>query len=241
MNNYTDIHSHLIPGVDDGAADMAESLKMAKMAYKEGVRRIIATPHYGIFNPDYDSDKAKEKFDKMKAEIVSKYSDMEVFMGNELYYSPGVIKDLKDGKAMTMAGTDYILVEFWSGESYNRIYDGLKAAVVEGYRPILAHTERYEHLYKDIESVRRLIDMGVYTQINTRCFLISRFDKRASWCRKLLKNGCIHFVASDSHDTGARKPVFRSAVEKMIGISDEKTVEKIVKTNIEKMMNNKFI
>lgn len=241
INKYIDIHTHLIPGVDDGAENMEEAVRMAGMAYDEGVRTIIVTPHYEMHNPDYDQAEVRKIYKDMKKIILSKYKDMEVLMGNEIFFTPGVIRDLIDGKVMTMAGTDYILVEFLPGEGYNKIYTGLNTAIVGGYRPILAHAERYKCLYRDIPRVRRLVEMGAYIQVNTRCFLGGRFDRRASWCRKLLTEGLIHFVASDSHDADRRKPVFREAVRKMTEASDEQTVEQIVSTNIKKMMDNVYI
>lgn len=238
---YTDIHTHIMPGIDDGASDMDEVMKITEMAYNEGIRAIFATPHYGKWNPNYDKDNALSIFNDMKEHIQSKYDDMDLYIGNELYYSTNTVKDLKEGKASTMAGTDYVLVEFSANEDHERIYAGLKTLVIEGYRPILAHTERYVALQKKLPEVRSLVDMGAYIQVNTRNFLKGSLDKRAAWSKKLLKNDLIHFVASDCHDSRARTPVMKSAIEKMLDIAGKEAVECIVSTNVNKLMANQYI
>ena len=94
---------------------------------------------------------------------------------------------------------------------------------------------------KALNRIRALIDMGVYTQVNTRGFLGSRFDRRTAWCTKLLEKDLIHFVASDCHNCRERKPVMKTAGGKMLEIAGEETVERIVKTNVIKLIQNKYI
>ncbi|MCB6992245.1 protein tyrosine phosphatase [bacterium 210820-DFI.6.37] len=238
---YMDIHTHIVPGVDDGAKNMEETMKMVELAYAEGIRVIMATPHYGEWNPNYNKEQAIAACRKVRDWVRAVHSDMNVYMGNELYYSPGIIDDLRQGKARTMGGTDYVLVEFSVDEDYPEIYDGLRAFVMEGYRPILAHIERYHCLQKELESVKKLVDLGVYIQVNARSFLGGRFDRRTAWCTKLLENGLIHFVASDCHNCEGRRPIMETAVKRMLELTDEKNVERIVQTNVIKLMQNKYI
>lgn len=236
-----DIHTHILPGVDDGAVDIDEALRMIALADKEGISVIILTPHYGQRNPGYDPDEAVKKATALRKVINKSYPHMKLYMGNELYYSPGIIEDLKTGRAKTIGGTDYALVEFSVDVEYEKIITAVRNFTSQGYHPLLAHVERYRCLYKDIERVHELIEMGAYIQVNARGFLSGRFDKRGAWCKHMLQEGVIHFIASDCHDTLRRTPVMKSAVEEMIRQVGEAEVKRIVNTNIVKLIRNEFI
>jgi protein-tyrosine phosphatase len=82
---YMDIHTHIIPGVDDGSESMEQSMKMIAQAYDEGIRAIIATPHYGVVNYGYDGNKVQEAFHELRREVKKAYPDMHLFIGNEIY------------------------------------------------------------------------------------------------------------------------------------------------------------
>ena len=201
---YIDIHAHIIPGVDDGAETMEESMSMIETAYQEGIRAIIATPHYGKWNPDYNKAYAL---------------DMKLFFGNEIFYGAEVIEDLRSGRAMTLGGTDYVLVEFSTEAEYITIAEGLREFVSAGYRPVLAHVERYSSLHGNLKSIRELIENGTYIQVNARSYLGKITSRRTLWCRRLLDERMVHFIASDCHDAAARKPVMKSAVDEMLRIA----------------------
>lgn len=242
---YMDIHTHILPGIDDGARDMGETMDMIELAYKEGIRIIMATPHYGAWNPDYDKAKAVAACRRVRELIKTRYSDMNIYIGNEIYYNPGIVEDLKSGKALTLGGTSYALVEFAVDESYKIISSGLRSFIMEGYRPIIAHIERYRCLQNDIDRVKELVEMGAYVQVNARSFLSERFDKRAArrvaWCTELLQNDLVHFIASDCHSCGKRSPIMETAVVKLLELADRETVYRIVHTNVIKLMQNKYI
>ena len=236
-----DIHTHILPDVDDGASDVKEMAEMIAQADEEGISVIVATPHYGICNPDYDPAKVQEKMAAARRILKESYPHIRLFMGNELYYSPGIIEDLKCGRAKTLGGTDYVLVEFPIDITYDRLAEAVRAFCSEGYRPILAHIERYRCLFRELDRVHELIELGAYTQVNARGFLAGRFEKRGGWCRNLLKDDAIHFIASDCHDSVSRTPVMRSAVDAMLKAAGEEKVKKIVNTNIIRLIRNEFI
>ena len=244
MNNnilYIDIHAHILPGIDDGARDMTEALAMAEAAYREGIRAIIATPHYGAANPDFDRQKAEAAYRELYSEIKKQWPDMLVVLGNEVFYGTSCLEALQKGRAMTMAGTDYVLVEFYPDVSFRELENAMRNLLNVGYKPVLAHIERYMCLEKELDLVEELIEMGVYMQVNGRSFLRKRFDRRASWCRTLLKSGMIHFVATDCHNNDGRSPVMAQVVEKMLSITDEETVRDIVFRNGLKLLKNQLI
>lgn len=238
---YIDIHSHIIPGVDDGAENFEESMDMIETAYQEGIRVMIATPHYGKWNPDYNKEYAIGRFRELCSRVKVVHPDMKLFFGNEIYYGTGVVDDLRNGRAMTLGGTDYALVEFSPEAEYQKIYDGLREFINAGYRPVLAHAERYRCLRNDLKGMKAVIDMGVCIQINAGTFLGKLFGKQTSWAKRLLDERMVHFIASDCHNAGSRKPVMKTAVEEMMRVAWDDIVEDVVYTNIVKLVKNELI
>jgi protein-tyrosine phosphatase len=162
-------------------------------------------------------------------------------LGTEMFYGTMALEGMQHGKAATMADSDYVLVEFYPDTSYNEIEKGLRNVIHAGYRPILAHVERYMCLERETDLVEDLIRQGVYIQVNARSFLRKRFDKRGKWVRTLLKNELIHFVATDCHNSGSRAPLMAAAVEKMLTLTDEKHVDELVFGNAVKLLKNQII
>lgn len=235
---YFDIHTHIVPGVDDGAESLEESLEMISQMREQGVLNIVATPHY----PDGKTEKIKDAFDMLKKSVEDKYPDMKLYLGNELLNGPGVIEALKNKTALTIAGTKYILVEFLPSDSQRKIYSALREYILEGYIPIVAHVERYEALHKNYDILDEIINMGAYIQMNTESLVGGMFDRRAAYCRKLLENGYIHFLGSDCHGAEKRKPLMKHAIEKLKpGFVNSKLAEKILFENPIKMLDGKYI
>ncbi|MDD4200440.1 MAG: hypothetical protein PHS19_03525 [Eubacteriales bacterium] len=252
---YMDIHSHIIPGVDDGSKSMEQSIKMMDQSYDQGIRVIIATPHFGVVNYDYDLGYAKAALRELKLETEKRHPDLKIFMGNEIYYTQGIAEDLLAGKAKSLAGTAYVLVEFNTGVEADMISRAIDEFNLNGYKPIIAHAERYECLEGSEAAVRELIDRGAYIQLNCRSILGGRnpgagrkkrktgfsLEDRAKWCRKLLEADLVHFIASDCHDEGNRAPIFKDAVSTMLRwIGEEKTLQ-IVNRNIISLIRNEAI
>lgn len=209
---FTDIHCHIIPSVDDGAQNMEQSQEMIRLAYAGDTRRIIATPHYGTSRAKADGDIIILHFQELQRWIKENYPEMELYLGQELTYQYGLEKQIRCGKAFTMAGGHYALVEFQPEDDYSRIRQGLQAVQMEGYWPILAHAERCRRLAENIDYVEELVRMGIYIQINAKSVTGGSGWRRKSCTHKLLKERLVHFVASDGHNTKNRPPVLFKAV-----------------------------
>lgn len=238
MEGYYDIHTHIVPGVDDGSKNIGESLEMIKQMREQGVMTIIATPHY----PDSKSEKIKDSFNELKKNVNEKYPDMRIYLGNEILNGSGIIDDLKSGKVLTLAESRYVLVEFLPGDSQKKIYSSLRQYIMNGYIPVIAHIERYESAYKDFDFLDEVINMGAYIQMNTESLTGKIFDRRAAHCRKLLVNGYVHLLGSDCHGTKVRKPFMKSAFSKLSAdFIESDRAKKILFENPEKILENKYI
>lgn len=108
-----DIHCHIVPGVDDGAVNLEEAVKMVEAQYKQGIRTIIATPHFrkGMFEPS--ASEVKKQFQILRKTVWEINKDMRLYLGSELYASENMISQIKDKRAMPMAGSNYVLTELY--------------------------------------------------------------------------------------------------------------------------------
>ena len=215
-----DIHCHIMPGVDDGSPDMATSLEMLRIADNNGITHLILTPHHKPMHhnvsPEHNVAYRKQIQEAAKAEGIK----AKLFSGNEIYYSDETMEELLQGKICSLAGSDYVLVEFHPTNPYKAIQNAMYRVQAAGFIPIIAHVERYSDIVSNPARVRDLIEMGCYIQVNASSIMgkyglgISHFTK------KLLKDELVHFIASDAHDTGRRAPQLldcRNYVERKFG------------------------
>lgn len=213
LTGLTDIHCHVLPGVDDGARDIEHSLEMLRFMYDEGIRNVIATPHYHGGYMECKIETIRDRFEILKkhASRDEKASGLKLHLGCEIYYYPSVVEWLEKGQVATMADSDYVLLEFGFTMDTRSIFEGVTAVANAGYLPIVAHVERYEEIAKSTENVEELINRGAYIQINSEAFR-GNFRER-SFIRKLLKNHMVHFVATDAHGVRHRRPELEDAAE----------------------------
>ena len=239
---YIDMHAHILPGIDDGAESLEEALRMARIAYEEGTRLIIATPHYGIMNPGFSRFNTEEVFAEIRKKIKDKYPDMGLALGCEVFYTgPNMIDHLAKGAAPTIAGTDYVLVEFSPADPLRKIEGGIRDLRLSGFRPILAHTERYEALYKDLSAVDDIISAGAAIQINSRSLIRGRLDKRTRWVKQLVKEDMVHLISSDCHNDSTRSPIMAEAMDKLREWTDQETYRKIAAENPRRILQNEYL
>lgn len=201
-NGWIDIHTHILPGVDDGAEDWEEAVALLKLSYGQGVRHIIATPH---FTCSQDIGLLQQLSIYLDGEAKTIADDYGVSLGQEIMYFESLTEYLNQGKALTLAGSRYVLVEFQQSDSFSRIKRAVRQLIQASYFPVVAHVERYQCLFEG-DNVQELADYGAYLQVNARSLNGGWTDKKARWCKKNLKNGLIHFIATDMHNTSGRAP-----------------------------------
>lgn len=220
MSEYIDMHCHILPGVDDGAKDIEEMKAMLKIAYNDGIRCMIATPHHhpkrGAEPPEVLRKQAKILRDAAH-EIDEKF---RIYLGTEIYFGQDVTEQIKNGDILTMNHRDYILVEFAPGQMFSYIMQGLQQLQFAGYQVILAHVERYACITEDIRLAEQLYEMGIYLQVNAGSITGDSGRQLKKFVRELLKEDLVFCVGSDAHDTKKRPPKMRKAadyVEKKYG------------------------
>jgi len=201
-----DVHSHILPGMDDGASSEAESLRMLKMAAKQGVTGVIATPHYSpeysIRSP-YEIRLACKRLEEKARESI--HPDFSIYPGQEILYNQEIPEKIQAGEILTLADSRYVLVEFMPWVPYSEMQRCVRTLTQEQYRPIFAHVERYEVL-RGKGRPEELVDMGALLQMNYRRISGKWYEETTRWCRKMLKQGKIDFLGTDMHNMKSRKP-----------------------------------
>ena len=203
---YIDIHNHLLNAVDDGARNPETTAKMLQIAYDDGIRGIICTPHYlpGVYNVKKDERVLRVKH--LQA-IVKKYlPSMQIYEGCEYFAASGnFLNDYEKGNAGTLADSRYVLAEFSPTTPGELIELRLMEIVSAGCWPIVAHAERYD-AFED-ESFRVRISSFCYIQINAESIIGEAGSKSKKLAKKMLNEGIVSFVASDAHGAHYRKPI----------------------------------
>ena len=205
-----DLHTHILPNVDDGASSLALAIEMVEEEINNNVDEIILTPHY--FKNEFnfvDKNKLIEAFNTLKKEC--SHLNIKLTLGAELYFSKEVFSELKSHNSITLGDTNYVLIEFSLIQCFYDIVSIIDELVYLGYRPILAHPERYNYLsIKDIENI---VNLGGFIQINTSSILGDFGHNIKKKTEQLLKHKLVHFVSSDCHDMSVRKPNLKKTLE----------------------------
>ena len=236
-----DIHTHILPGVDDGSGSMEETIRMLRIAAEQNVRTIIATPHYAANADNVPVDELYRIRDMVQQEAMKIHEDYKILLGNELYYSESIVDSLKSKKALTLADSRYILVEFEVDENYKTIYHGLGSLIRSGYIPILAHVERYISLSRREDLVEELVKSGCYIQMNSSQLIGGLLDTQAHRNRRWLRRGLIHFVGSDCHSDRSRSPIMKDVVNILRRKHEERIIHQIFVDNPTKILENTYI
>ena len=233
---YTDLHTHILPSVDDGSIDMDMSLEMIYTEVKQGARYLILTPHFRF--EENDIDIIRDEFSKLQQIVKDADLPIELYLGGEIYYDTSTIEKLVSGQILTMADTRYVLVEFSPTVAFQYLTHAMDELLMAGYYPILAHVERYQFIAEDFSKVEELIDKGVYIQVNANSFL--NHPKKKTLIR-LLKDGDIHFVGTDCHRTDWRPVNLQETCRYLADYIDREDYCRVFFENPQKLLNNEII
>lgn len=196
-----DIHSHLIPGVDDGAKDLEESIVLIKGLKELGFKKIITTPHvYQDYYPN-TSDRLLAGLDTVRQGLKDAGINIEIKCAAEYYMDEVFEQLLKDKKLLTF-GDNYVLVEMSFFQEANKLDEYLFQMQVNGYRPILAHPERYTYYLRNFERFEDLKNRGCKLQLNLLS-LTGHYGKEVrDLAIKMLDANLYDFVGTDTHNLG---------------------------------------
>jgi len=206
-----DIHTHILPGVDDGMQTYEIALDALKYQFKSGISHVVLTPHVNNAAQKVSSKEYQARFSAFKTQVAKDLPEMTLYLGHEVRYSP--VKKI-DYEEFVFQGFNkkYLLIEF-STKTIDPIHDVVYDLTVKGFTPIIAHIERY--LYLEMEEVAHMKSYGAQIQINSGAIL--GIDGRVirKQALKYLKMDLVDYIASDCHNMDNRKPNLAEALKKV--------------------------
>lgn len=227
---HTDIHSHMIPGIDDGSDNMQETITLIKGMSDLGYKKMILTPHvrYGSF--DNDTRQFDSRLEEVKIALKEAGVDMQLEVGAEQTIDEGFMEHFERGELKSFGKKKYLLIEFSFYSLPMNIKDIIFQLQREGYRLILAHPERYLYLRTDTAMLEYLRDSGILFQLNILS-LVGFYNKAVEqFAKYLIKNDYIDLVGTDLHH--------QKHLDGIIKAQTNKTLYKLIESG--RLMNNMF-
>jgi protein-tyrosine phosphatase len=217
-----DIHCHILPNIDDGSPNMETSLEMARIAAKDGVQTIIATPHIG--ESDYPRETILTAIRELETKLAEHDIPITILFGAELEAHIA----LAAAEQFCLAESSFLLMEFPHTYLPNDADDLIYTLINRGITPIIAHPERNAQIAQEPWLLRPLLELGAKAQV-TAASITGELGMAAKTCATyLLQNKMVHYIASDSHSPGFRKPILSKAVKQAAKIIGKKEAEKLV-------------
>ena len=238
MDRIIDIHTHILPGVDDGSKSIDESIEIIKYLYSIGVTDIVLTSHY-IKDTKYVANLKERKaiYEKLVKENIK---GVNLYLGNEVFLNDDVINLFNKKEITTINNSNYMLVEL-PLTSYMNGYSNILCDLSEyGIIPIIAHPERYEFIKKDKKKVKELLEFNTLLQVNVES-LTGKYGKKAKKVAKwLLKKDLVSFVATDIHRV-SNKTEIDKAYKKLKKLVKKDRYIELTYNNPLRVLNNKRI
>lgn len=224
---FTDIHCHILPGVDDGARSWDEACAMAQMAVANGIKTIIATPHQGGTFAHNSAEAICRRVDECQSLLDEQGIPLRVLPGADVRYGHHLMRDLLRGSAMTLANHRRHLLLDLPHERYipmEGLVDDLGEA---GIATVLSHPERNQGLLKKREVIESLVDCGCLMQVTSGSLLGTFGPKCQDMAVWMLSRGLVHFVATDAHGMHSRRPLLQRVYEKLIELVGRDEAEEL--------------
>ncbi len=235
-----DLHSHLLPGIDDGATDLQDSLAMCRMAADDGCSAMVATPHLRHerwWNNDRDLLEAKwRELRSAAAEVIDVHLGGEIAVNSQ---SASELDQLPDCDLCSLSGSRYLLLEFHHRGLGPDPLEVIHELAVGGWYPVIAHPERIRWLADDPRYLETLVNHGALVQVTA----MSVTGECARWVRnatsRWLDEGIVHFVASDAHNTNNRPPGLSRAYRLIASTQGEELANKLLVENPRAVLENR--
>lgn len=210
----------MLPGIDDGATDMAVALAMARMAVSDGIRTVACTPHIypGLY--DNDATSIRGAVAVFRQALGDAGIALNVTAGADAHLAPDMVARLRNDEVPTLAGSRYFLLEPPHHVAPPRFEELVFSVIAAGYVPLITHPERLTWIGAHYETFRRLVGQGAWLQV-TAGSLTGRFGSEARyWGERMLDDGSVHVLATDAHGTKGRPPLLaegRDAAARWVG------------------------
>ncbi len=208
-----DLHCHMLPGIDDGAPDLGVALAMARMAAADGITTVACTPH--IYPGLYANTAAgiAAAIEALRVELAAAGIALDLTIGADTHLTPDLVAGLRGGRIPTLGGSRYFLFEPPHHVEPPHLEDAVFAVMAAGYVPVITHPERLTWIEDRYAVFPRLARAGAWMQV-TAGSVTGRFGRRPRyWAERMLDEGVVHILATDSHHVDRRPPLLAEARE----------------------------
>lgn len=208
-----DLHTHILPHLDDGAQSLEDSLDMAKVAWEDGVRTIVATPHGAELARAWTLAEAEAMVDELQRGLERLQIPIKVLPGLENFIEPQLAHRLEDGHALTLNGSRYCLLELPLQQYPLYTEEALFQLQLRGFVPVLAHPERNSAIQRDHTLLERLVERGMLAQVTVASLLGHYGASAKKSAEAFIERNLVHIIASDAHSShGPRAPLLSPGV-----------------------------
>ncbi len=215
MGRFVDIHTHILPGLDDGARDLEQAMALLRMAWEDGTGAVILTPHHrGNFRKN-TPQLLREVFGNLQARAAKELPELELYLGSEAGMELELGEKLRQGRVLSLNGGDYVLLEFRSTATARQVVESVLELLNYSYTPIIAHAERYEAFRQNRRLAEEVVRLGALIQINAGSLFGENGLSTKLCCKRLLRQRKVHFVASDAHDSENRTPILSKCYQRI--------------------------
>ena len=238
-----DIHSHILPGIDDGPKDMATSLDMAKLYVDNGIEKVVATPHYiegtrHTVHPDI----IRSAVESINIELEKYNIPLLVYPGNEIYVRENTLKTIVNDEVLSLNDSDFVLIEFPMNDKFPSFAEEIIYDLrLKGLKPIISHPERCLEIIEDPNKLHSFIEIGALAQLNLPSLSGEYGQDIKRTAIKLIQHNMIHFLGTDAHSNKDRTPDISKALEVLRDYVSQVELEKLRKINPKLLLENKEI
>lgn len=206
-----DIHCHILPATDDGSLSLEESVEMCRMAAEDGIKVIVATPH--MFDGVHTVPDRETIREKIATVMAANDGCIEIVPGGEVRYSHEIFNEADDPHTrIKLNGTSYMLLEFPFQSVPHNIEQTIFQILNAGLTPVIAHPERNKRIQAHPEILATLIERGAFSQLDAGSLTKSFGAEPHQVAQRILEAGMAHFIATDAHHAGRRRPILSAAV-----------------------------
>lgn len=232
-----DIHTHIIPNLDDGPDNLGDSVAMGRIAAQDGITAMISTSHSKEASTiGYEA--MQERLRVVQAAWNEAGLDIRLELGVEIFLRPDTIGDLRSGKVWTLAGSRYTLVELpyrpWPPYAEQALFD----LQVAGYTPILAHPERYSAIQDDPNRLYTLVERGVLAQVTASAFVGEQGPHVQRCAETLARHRLVQFISSDAHGGNKRRPIMSQGLRAAQELAGEAEARAMAQDNPARILSD---
>lgn len=237
-----DLHCHILPGIDDGAGSLSESIEMCGIAVNDGISKLVCTPHYVDGKYNNDRDRIMEEVKRLQACLDDEGVPLTLYPGCEIRLDLKLVERIKAGELLTINDSGrHIILELPDEALPQNIEEIISSLIFAGIIPIVGHPERNQAIRDNPEIICRLVGLGALTQL-TSASLTGLFGSEIKKFSKfLLEHKLAHMLVTDAHSSRQRCPVLSEGLESLKEIVGEKAAMEMVETIPKKILKGEDV